>query len=51
MTIAKDGILFENETNSRGGKIEIALNMDKLFILGIVRSAVVEKMDRVCKDP
>jgi hypothetical protein len=43
--------LLENETNSRGGKLEIVLSMDKLFILGIVRSEVVEKMDRVCRDP
>ena len=43
--------MLENETNSRGGNVEIALSMDKLFILGIVRSEVAEKMDRVCRDP
>ncbi len=40
-----------NETNSRGGKVEIALRIDKLFILGKgewMDREVVEKMDRVC---
>ncbi len=26
--------MLENETNSRGGKVEIVLSIDKLFILG-----------------
>jgi hypothetical protein len=45
--------LLENETNSRGGKVEIVPSIDKLFILGNgagMDKEVVEKMDRVCRD-